>query len=248
MIMSGRCQKENDVYLELLHVDLIAQFKRRHNKSVKANYTGREGRNRFAASLLRRLIGKSILNIGGGGKRHLEKHLGSSYSVHEIDIVGDCDTNLDLDRVQRLPFDNNSFDICCAFDVLEHIESFHLVNKELFRIAKSEVIISLPNSAFEVLPNVFRNKPQRRPDLNRGTFSKFYGLPLIKPDDRHRWWLYFQDIVRYFVWFETQHSCRVEFFVPGNSGKERLLRIVLGAHLFYTFLCPHVWIHISKTM
>lgn len=236
----------DDSYLKLLAVDLNVEFKKRHNRSVAANYSDRSDRNRFAANLLKGLAGKKILNLGGGGERHLESHLSADYSVHEVDIVGDCDTKLDLDSVQTLPFDSSSFDICCAFDVLEHLESFHLINKELFRITKSEVIISLPNSAFEILPNVFLNKPQKRPDLNRGAFSKFYGLPLIKPNDRHRWWLYFQDITRYFIWFESQHPCKVEFFVPDESRKERLLKWIIRDHLYYTFFCPHVWIRISK--
>ena len=93
---------------------------------------------------------------------------------------------INLDKVSRLPFEDSEFDLCCAFDVLEHLEKFHLINNELLRVAKQYVLISLPNSAFEIYNNVLKNNPQKRPDCNRGTFSKYYGLPIIEPDDRHR--------------------------------------------------------------
>ncbi len=103
------------------------------------DYGNRENRNRWAAALVQQLPGKRILNLGGGGKRHLSSFLGPQWQIHELDITGDCDTRLNLDRIDRLPFDDGAFDTCCAFDVLEHLEQFHLVSDEMFRVATSSV-------------------------------------------------------------------------------------------------------------
>ncbi len=244
--LSQNQKAREDFYGRLLSVNLLDEFMRRRDPRVDASYVEREDRNQFAAAFIRGLGIQSILNIGGGGKRHLQKHLGSPVTVHEIDITGDCDTMLNLDKVERLPFEDGSFDICCAFDVLEHLEQFHLMTDELYRVSRGGVLISLPNSASEIIANVLRNRPQKRPDMNRGTFSKFYGLPLEPPYDRHRWWLYFQDIIRYFLWFENRNDCKVSFFVPKPSWKQQMVRVIFGRHFYYTFICPHVWIHIVK--
>lgn len=230
---------------EALNADPLSIFRGLRNSRVDPTYAGREDRNRFAADYLSRLGAEKILNIGGGGKRHLQSTLRSKTSVFEIDITGDCDLVLDLDSIDRLPFDDDSFNVCCAFDVLEHLEQFHLINSELFRVARDCVVISLPNSAAEVLPNVLGNNPQRK--ANQGTFSKFYGLPLVVPEDRHRWWLYFQDIVRFYHWFSLQNRCRIEFWTPTTKSlRSRVFQALVGDRIYYTFFCPHLWIKLVK--
>jgi hypothetical protein len=136
--------------------------------------------------------------------------------------------------------------MCCAFDVLEHLESFHLMNSELFRVAKNHVLVSLPNSAAEVFYDGFWNRPQRIPDKERGTYTKYYGLPIEAPSDRHRWWLYFQDIIRFYYWFGLTRNCGIEFWVPRRTWKKRLFSAVCGERLMYTYFCPHVWILMTK--
>lgn len=233
-------------YKALLSLDLNQLFKKYLNRSVNASYVDREDRNRFAAEQIKRLELKNILNIGGGGKRHLKNNLNESFNVFEIDIVGDCDLQLNLDQIERLPFADNSFDLCCAFDVLEHLEQFHLINEELYRVSKSSILIALPNSAAEICHNVVLNNPQKKPDLNRGTYSKFYGLPLVIPEDRHRWWLYFQDIVRFYYFFAQRNKCELEFWTVKNGIKRRVLSRLLGQHIVNAFFTPHLWIKLDK--
>jgi hypothetical protein len=233
-------------YASVLSLDLHKTFQQYLNKNVNAYYIDREDRNRFSAEQIKTFGVCNILNIGGGGKRHLRSHLGQSYKVFEIDIVGDCDLQLNLDQTDRLPFEDNAFDLCCAFDVLEHLEQFHLLNDELYRVSNSTILISLPNSAAEIFSNVLRNRPQQRPDLNRGTFSKFYGLPLQIPHDRHRWWIYFQDIIRFYYCFAQKNQCHLEFWTVTTSLKRRLVKSVIGHHLYNTFFLPHIWIKLVK--
>jgi hypothetical protein len=228
-------------------LDLIGEFEKRYNKDIAPIYEDRDTRNLWAASVLNGMPGATILNLGGGGERHLEKYLDSRWRVHELDITGDCDTKLNLDGIDRLPFADNSFDICCAFDVLEHLENFHLIADEIYRVSKSTLLISLPNSALEI-PSIFRNVRAYDDPLENGVYSKYYGIPLAPPKDRHRWWMTFEDIVRFFLCFENEKGCTTEFFVPdkGSSLKRSLFTFIAGERLYMTLFCSTVWIRIEK--
>jgi len=48
--------------------------------------------------------------------------------------------------ILELPFENNSFDLVCAFDVIEHVEDDHLAAKEMHRVLSDDghVFISVP--------------------------------------------------------------------------------------------------------
>jgi ubiquinone/menaquinone biosynthesis C-methylase UbiE len=60
------------------------------------------------------------------------------------DIVGD---------VLKLPFEDNTFDMVVAFAILEHLpfSSFSTALKEMSRVAKNNIIISLPDRAKTLL-------------------------------------------------------------------------------------------------
>lgn len=90
---------------------------------------------------------KTILEIGVGDK------VFGSYIKQNTDIKY---TSLDYDQsvkpdvvadVLALPFKNNEFDLICIFEVLEHIQynQFENALKELSRVSKKDVIISLPH-------------------------------------------------------------------------------------------------------
>lgn len=238
---------EDKIYKEVLGCDLLQIFEAHRNRGVDPYYVDRADRNRFAAEQLRGTAIKRILNLGGGGARHLQANLGeTSAKVFEVDVQGECDLKLNLDTISRLPFENDSFDVACAFDVLEHLENFHLLNEEMLRVAKNYVLISLPNSAAEIPYEFFRNRPQKHADCNSGAFSKFYGLPLKAPTDRHRWWIYFHDIVRFYLYFSRKHNVALEFWTPRLNMRKTLFKSVFGPHLYYSFFCPFVWIKLTK--
>ena len=88
--------------------------------------------------------------------------------------------------VTNLPFQDNEFEVCCAFQVLEHMpykESL-LALEELLRVSEQSVIISLPNQ-----------KPVRRYLLSFPYVRQFkflIGNPFYKPkihefDGEHYW-------------------------------------------------------------
>ena len=227
--------------------DLIAGFMSRYDKSIVPAYQDREGRNRWAASYLRARLGASVLNLGGGGKRHLQRHLGPAWRVHEIDVTGECDTRLNLDAIERLPFEDATFDVCCAFEVLEHLDHLHLIADEMFRVARSTLLISLPNAAVEI-PQILANRRYYDDPRENGVYSKFYGLPLQPPPNRHRWWLTFEDIVRYWLWYEETHTCALTFFIPNDefSLKRKLFRRLCGERLYLTLFSSSVWVDVQK--
>jgi hypothetical protein len=240
-------QIDEEIYQRVLSCDLLQIFKIHRNARINPYYIDRADRNRFAAEQLQRTPVKRILNLGGGGVRHLQASLSNKeIEVYEVDVQGDCDLKVNLDTIPNLPFDDDSFDAACAFDVLEHLENFHLLNEEMFRVAKDYILISLPNSAAEIFYDFLRNRPQKHPDLDSGTFSKFYGLPLRPPTDRHRWWIYFHDIVRFYFYFSLRHHASLEFWTPRLNIKKALFKSVFGAHIYYSLFCPFVWIKISK--
>lgn len=106
-----------------------------------------------------------------------------------IDIGGNPDQVINLDQTQTLPFADSSFKTVICLEVLEHLDSLHRVFGELFRIAESNVIVSLPNCWCSA----------RRP-LERGTGNiAHYGLPLEAVMDRHKWFLSTSDIVNFFT-------------------------------------------------
>ncbi len=229
-------------------MDLHRIFRGRLNNKVDARYESRESKNQFVAKEIEKLAVKTVLNIGSGVSRDLKRALPESISLFEIDRVQGMDAQIDLDKISELPFDSNSFDLCSAFDVLEHLENFHLINSELYRISRKYVLIALPNSPAEIVTSVLRNRQIDDLSLNYGTFSKYYGLPLEPPQDRHKWWLYFQDIVRFYYLFSQLNGCELEFWTRKRRIKGRLAKMILGERISNTFLVPYVWIKLTKPM
>jgi SAM-dependent methyltransferase len=79
---------------------------------------------------------------------------------------------------QSLPFNDSSYDIVCALDVLEHLENIHGAFNEIMRIGKKAAIISLPNMAHWSFRLHFLTK-----GFLSGKYT-FHDSPVV---DRHRW-------------------------------------------------------------
>lgn len=95
-----------------------------------------------------RLNPEKVLEIGPGPG--LFK---SSASVFGIKVETlDIDSELKPDHIASvfsLPFDDDSFDVVCAFQMLEHLpfENSKLAFSEMVRVSRKAVIISIPDSA-----------------------------------------------------------------------------------------------------
>ena len=207
-------------------------------------YSNREERNLYFLKLISEGFSdiETILNIGGGQKRYLKN---SPFKITEIDISGDNDLILDLDKITKIPLKNKSFDAVVALDVLEHLENFHFILNEMNRLTKKYMFISLPNcfgTFFEIILN-----RKNKDELNEGYYHKFYGLPMQKPVDRHRWFLTIKDIERFFYKFGEINNSKIDFIYPkNNSFKSKFLGFFLNKRLKKEILTPYVWILMEK--
>jgi len=221
---------------------MINTMLKNQNTSLNCNWNRRIERSQFVQKFIISNNIKSVLNLGSGGKRELQTP--EEIKQLDVDFQGDVDIELNLDAIERLPFEDNEFDMVCAMDVLEHLESFHLIVEEMVRCMAKTCLISLPNSAAEIA-GIVLNKSKFQKKSHQGYFSKYYGLPLNKELDRHRYWLYIQDIIRYFENIGHMHNLKVEYVLPNFSLKLKVLRLLIGSRLFHTFFLNHICIIIS---
>jgi SAM-dependent methyltransferase len=97
----------------------------------------------------------TVMEIGAGangpifsaalGKRYQALDLGSSYKARTAEDHEAVDHRVDLEA-GPLPFADQEFDVVLCLDVIEHVDDPHAVFRELFRIARRHVIVSLPNN------------------------------------------------------------------------------------------------------
>lgn len=112
-----------------------------------------------------------------------------------------------------LPFDDNSFDVVTALDVLEHLDNPHGALQELFRVAKKSVLISLPNMHYIE----FRWRFLRGHGLS-GKY-KFPPQPIL---DRHRWVLSYSEALAFILENSTDFVVDHEMVLPVR-GRTRII-------------------------
>lgn len=132
---------------------------------------------------------------------------------------GDNVTSCNLE--QNLPFNDCSYDIVCALDVLEHLENVHAALSEIKRIGKKAAIISLPNMAYWSFRLRF---------LFNGCLSgkyTFHDSPVI---DRHRWVTNYIESKKFIEKNLDGHNVKFIDIVP-NRGRTKIISQPIEAWL-----------------
>ena len=223
-------------------------------------YESREGRNKFLVEKFGKYIKGNILNLGGGGEKFLEmwlKKMEHSYTRYiEIDIAGNPDLELNLEKELPLPFEDNSFDTVIATDVLEHLDDLHELFDEMVRICNDHIIISLPNPIRDSLA-YWRDKVYKDNSINRkkyyGKYMKFYGLPFEKPFDRHKWFFNYEEVLEFIEYQCDKHSLILkESLLIENLRRLKskficgLMRYFFGTKIAKNFSVMAIWIVLEK--
>ena len=118
----------------------------------------------------------------------LKRHLSSCRMYRGADLVGgdgifQCDLEKGLSS-----FSDNSFDVVVALDVLEHLENCHNLLQEMKRVAKKNVIVSLPNMFYLKFRFLF---------FFKGFLSGKYSFSRVPILDRHRWIMSFEEATNF---------------------------------------------------
>ena len=138
-------------------------------------FPSRKDRSEFVARRFADYLNVSVLDVGCYEAPLREILRGVPYTG--IDIAGNPDREVDLEKTERLPFEAGAFGCVLCIDVLEHLDNLHAVFAELVRISDRYVIVSFPNCWCDA----------RRPiERGAGHFAH-YGLPEQRPQDRHKW-------------------------------------------------------------
>ncbi len=89
----------------------------------------------------------SVLEVGIG-EGIVRDYIKCRTTIHyqSIDVAEDLEPSM-IGSVTSIPLPDDSVDIVCAFEILEHLpfEQFEKSVAELFRVTKKNVIISLPH-------------------------------------------------------------------------------------------------------
>ena len=139
-------------------------------------YADRQEKAYYIAEKYGAILTGSVLDVGCD-EAPLRKLVMQPFKYIGVDMREDADLKLNLDR-DSLPFPDRSFDTVVCTDVLEHLERCHEIFDELCRVSRRHVLVSLPNPLRNLLVSLM--------DGSQGRI-KYYGLPVEKPADRHRW-------------------------------------------------------------
>jgi len=252
--------REEGLYLGFL--DYLLQWRLRGRTDIlyypSPPFTEREGRNRFIAEVFRDYFGRRVVNIGGGGDRCLLRYLPESTEYLDVDVYGEPDLRIDLEKDLPIPLEDNSYDTVVCTEVLEHLETIHEVFAELVRISRGYILISLPNNFSVGFKNYLFEKPfsdslEKRKKY--GKYMKFYGLPFEIPPDRHKWFFDYIEAREFMEYKAKKHGVEIvkQFGLDAPSGfQAKLFRLLvetlLGTNTRVRIFCGTYWCALKKSV
>lgn len=155
-----------------------------------------------------------------------------------VDFVGKPDIRINLEHVDCLPFRERQFDTTICIEVLEHLDNLHVLAGELFRVTGRSVLISLPNAWRDARVKVARGK---------GNIAH-YGLPLIPPIDRHKWFFNTGEAVDFLENLTPNGwHCRICLTEPDrNVMLRRLRQLRYSCTAYQNRYCQTVWAEYAR--
>ena len=179
----------------------------------------RTDRPAFIGQRFRSYLNGTVLDIGCD--EAVLRDLVGRKNYAGVGMTKQSDVRVDLEKQGRLPFQDASWETVLCLDVLEHLNNMHEFTDEVFRVAKSYVIISLPNCW-----------SQARRSLAKGKDSIWhYGLPLTKPEDRHKWFFNTEEAWTYLVHQAKRRSIEIVEMVALENRRPSINRF--WRHLKY---------------
>lgn len=176
----------------------------------------------YQMDLARSVNPENILEIGKGNGTVSDYLKKIGFSVTTCDFDKNLNPDIVAD-VRSIPVADNSFDVVLAYEILEHLpfEEFEKCLKELKRISKKHVLISLPykSTSFEL----FFKFPGIRFLFKKDFFRWLIRLPLkfggVKVSGQHYWELdlYQWPLRRVRVLISRHFKIQKEFSPPLNS-------------------------------
>jgi SAM-dependent methyltransferase len=184
------------------------------------SFNQRADRSQYIARRFAAYLRDSVLDVGCD-KAVLRGLLAQDIAYTGIDIGGTPDMVVNLEQVERLPFADNAFSCTVCSDVLEHLDNIHAVFGELVRVSRDHMVISLPN-----------NWANARRPIERGKGSiAHYGLPAVRPRDRHKWFFGFTEAVEFLR--AQEQLFPVSLVEMATNEKPRLAPVRAWRHLRY---------------
>jgi 2-polyprenyl-3-methyl-5-hydroxy-6-metoxy-1,4-benzoquinol methylase len=132
----------------------------------------------------------SILDVGCGEgftlNRLREKGIGKTlegveYSKAAIELGYKMypDTKIKQGNIYQLPYKDNAFDLVLCTEVLEHLDDPQKGLKELVRVSKKYLVISVPNEPFFMFAQLVRGKNWSRfgNDIEHINHWTMFGFP-----------------------------------------------------------------------
>jgi len=179
-------------------------------------FPSRKNRSDFVARRLTDYLKVSVLDVGC--YEAFLREIIRPVPYTGIDIAGKPDIEIDLEKAERLPFEDHAFECVLCIDVLEHLDNLHALFAELVRVSQRYVIVSLPNCW----------RDARRPiEKGAGSFGH-YGLPAQRPQDRHKWFFSLAE-ARLFIEAKTREfGMAVEDMFVTEKPSRALIRLLRG--------------------